>query len=500
MDSRLFKQIQCSVCLGEFTDPVSLLCDHTFCRQCISNHSQTSSRLRLCPECRRPYTMWDLRSNRVLRNMVDAVREHLTEQQAMRDRNVTVAGANGPRAGLLMEPEKLVCPDHDERLKLFCETDQKLVCLICRDGDKHQGHKFKPVDEAAEPKKEMLKEPLGFLSKENKELEELIKRQTNEITKTEERSKQISAQISAQFQEMHQFLREKEQEVKALLEKEERVVVEKMQKNKNGIEEKLNTGKEHEEVLKSVIETDRPDGFLQWWTEHGLGFVEGFREVDSWSKRNDNASQSPEYKSRVKGLSVTSESLFLGPYETHLQFFVWKKMLGSIKPVPDRNVISDCHDPYLRVSSDGRSVTRTDKKGIFYRQKDYRPLARTHKSFQSGQHYWEVDVGEKIDWSVGVDGGSISNLNKNIRLQLKHNQGYSVKENSTETDKELEVKPHRIGLYLDCDRHQVCFYNADDMTLLHMSTYLSFTPYSLSLSPGAYLQGKNADPLTVCWN
>lgn len=153
MDSRLFKQIQCSVCLGEFTDPVSLLCDHTFCRQCISNHSQSSSRLRQCPECRRPYTMWDLRSNRVLRNMVDAVREHLTEQQAVKDRNVAIAGANVPRAGLLMEPEKLVCPDHDERFKLFCETDQKLVCLICRDGDKHQGHKFKPVDEAAEPKK-----------------------------------------------------------------------------------------------------------------------------------------------------------------------------------------------------------------------------------------------------------------------------------------------------------------------------------------------------------
>lgn len=33
----------------------------------------------------------------------------------------------------------------------------------------------------------MLKEPLGFLSKENKELEELIKRQTNEITKTQVR-------------------------------------------------------------------------------------------------------------------------------------------------------------------------------------------------------------------------------------------------------------------------------------------------------------------------
>lgn len=33
----------------------------------------------------------------------------------------------------------------------------------------------------------MLKEPLGFLSKENKELEELIKRQNSEIIKTEVR-------------------------------------------------------------------------------------------------------------------------------------------------------------------------------------------------------------------------------------------------------------------------------------------------------------------------
>ncbi|XP_037392728.1 tripartite motif containing 109 isoform X2 [Pygocentrus nattereri] len=494
MDSRLSKQIQCSVCLGDFVDPVSLLCDHTFCRQCISNHSQTSRGLRLCPECRRPYTMWDLRSNRVLRNMVDAVREHLSAQQAQREQNAACGGPDGARAGPVVEPEKLVCSDHAERLKLFCETDQKLVCLICRDCEKHQGHKFKPVEEAAEPKKEMLREPLTFMSKENKELEELIKMQTTEITKTEEKSKQLAAQVSAQFEEMHQFLREKEQKVKTLLEKEERAVVEMMQKNRNEIEEKLNRGREEEAILHSVLETDRADGFLQWWIENGLEIVEGMRE------RNENGPESPQFKSRLKGLSVMPDYLFLGPYETHLQFFVWKEMLGSIKPVPDRNVISDCHDPYLRVSSDGRSVTRTSKKGIFYRQKDYRPLARTHKTFPSGQHYWEVDVGEKIDWSVGVDGGCISNTNKDIRLQLKHDQGYCIKEDGAETEKELAVKPRRIGLYLDCDRRQVCFYNADDMTVLHSTTYPSASPYSLSLSPGAYLQGRNTDPLTVCWN
>lgn len=94
--------------------------------------------------------MWDLRSNRVLRNMVSAVREHLSEQQTLRDMNVAACGA-GSR--VFEEPEKLVCSDHQERLKLFCETDQKLVCLICRDGENHQGHTFKPVEEAAEPRK-----------------------------------------------------------------------------------------------------------------------------------------------------------------------------------------------------------------------------------------------------------------------------------------------------------------------------------------------------------
>ncbi|XP_065117317.1 tripartite motif containing 109 [Paramisgurnus dabryanus] len=498
MDSLLSKQIQCSVCLGDFTDPVSLLCDHTFCRQCISSHSH-SSRLRLCPECRRPYTMWDLRSNRVLRNMVDAVREHLTEQQAQRD--MVASGAHSGAMRLFEEPEKLVCSDHKERLKLFCETDQKLVCLICRDCVKHQGHMFKPVEEAAEPRKNSLLEPLSFLSKENEDMEALMKKQTHEISKTEERSRQLSAQISAQFEEMHQFLKKKEEEVKKLLEKEEKDMVEKMKRNRTEIEEKLNDGREKEAILHSVLETNQPDGFLQWWIEKGMEFVEEMKDEENHNdENNESVSQTTQFKSAVKVLNVTPNTLFLGLRETHLQFTVWKEMLGSIKPVPDHNVIYDCHDPYLRVSTDSRCVVRTSKKGIFLRHKDYRPVARTHKTFQSGQHYWEVDVGGKIDWSVGFDGGCISNLNKDIGLHLKHDRGYSIKEYDTEKEIDLTVKPQRIGLYLDCDRCQVCFYNADDMTLLHTSTYPCAIPYSLSLSPGAYLAGKNADPLTVTWN
>ncbi|KAL4616659.1 zinc-binding protein A33-like [Arapaima gigas] len=45
------------------------------------------------------------------------------------------------------------CSDHDEKMKLFCETDRQLVCIICRDDEKRPGHEFKPIKEAESYKK-----------------------------------------------------------------------------------------------------------------------------------------------------------------------------------------------------------------------------------------------------------------------------------------------------------------------------------------------------------
>ncbi|KAI5105895.1 hypothetical protein C0J45_3592 [Silurus meridionalis] len=142
MASELSWQIKCSMCLNDFTDPVTLSCEHSFCRLCITGHMQGNMGQNPCPECRRPYTEKDLQSSRLLRNMTGAVRQHLTKQQAQMDTSPTQA----PQA----LADMLMCTDHEEKLKLFCETDQKLLCVVCRDGEKHKGHQFKPVKEAAQ--------------------------------------------------------------------------------------------------------------------------------------------------------------------------------------------------------------------------------------------------------------------------------------------------------------------------------------------------------------
>uniref|UniRef100_A0A3B1IDY4 RING-type domain-containing protein n=1 Tax=Astyanax mexicanus TaxID=7994 RepID=A0A3B1IDY4_ASTMX len=122
MATALEQQIQCSVCLGGFTDPVILPCEHLFCRQCILKHLQENKnpfREARCPDCRNTFRQEDLRDNRPVRNIVENQQQQKQQQQD--------CSCN-------------LCPEHEEKLKLFCETDQTLICLICRDSLQHRCH------------------------------------------------------------------------------------------------------------------------------------------------------------------------------------------------------------------------------------------------------------------------------------------------------------------------------------------------------------------------
>ncbi|KAL1259280.1 hypothetical protein QQF64_009857 [Cirrhinus molitorella] len=432
-----------------------------------------------CPECKTPYNEKDLKSSRLLRNMTSTVREHLAELKL--DKSTSKEGA---------EMEKmLMCSEHDEKLKLFCETDQKLVCVICRDGDKHKGHVFKPVKEAAQINKGELKNALGFLAKENGQLDHMIQQQTTEITKSEEKSKTLSAQISAQFEEMHQFLRQKENEVKKQLEKEEKKVTEFMQNNQSVINRRFMENKEKEIILQSALEIEQPDHFLQWWNEKGLPMTKNMKQ------KADLTPSNLKFTSRVKDLTVLPDSLFLGPHETHLQFFVWKEMLGSIKPVPESLTLKNPGQSYLKVSPGGARIRQADRGTSLY--KDFNPGTVSEENFQAGQHYWEIEVGEKPDWTVGVKIGAKS-AESEILLHLKHTKGYVLSCDGKDSTLNTRDKPQKIGLYLDCEKMQVSFYNADNMSRLAQINYKSKQPCCLTLIPGLYLDGKNSDPLTVC--
>lgn len=99
------------------------------------------------------------------------------------------------------------------------------------------------------------------------------------------------------------------------------------------------------------------------------------------------------------------------------------------------------------------------------------------QGFQSGRHYWEVEVASKPKWDVGVAAEAVD---RHARIKLSPENGYwtlrvrNGNEYSAGTQPwtrlHLGSSPQRLGVFLDCEERRVSFYNADDMSLLYSFT------------------------------
>ncbi|KAG7335866.1 hypothetical protein KOW79_000559 [Hemibagrus wyckioides] len=436
-----------------------------------------------CPECRRPFAPNDIRVNRVLRNLVDAAKDHLREHQALVDR-VTSASA---RTSIINQDFTEHCTYHNEKLKLFCVTDQKLICVVCKEDKTHRGHSFKTLDAAFHDKKKKITETLESLLGVENILVDLINEQAEEILKTMGKSKSLSDQISNQFMKLHQFLEDKEREVKKKLEEEEKQILAIMGINMFTMEEMLSDRGEKQGMMRSALEINQPSRFLQWWNETGRFVV---RKVVIGNSTH----------LALEDLRVVPDTLSLGPYETLLQFFVWKEMLRFIQLVPHHHTVEDKGDQSISISPSGlciqpKKVTRIQKN------KPNSLWLKIVSSFNTGKHYWELDVGRKVDWGVGVCSCESGKIVNDTVLCFNSDSSYHI-EQTHDTDKstvDLTSQPRKIGVYLDCERNLISFYNADKMILIDTRVLSKPPPYSLCLSPGLYLDGKNSDPLTICW-
>uniref|UniRef100_A0A8D2LBD6 B box-type domain-containing protein n=1 Tax=Varanus komodoensis TaxID=61221 RepID=A0A8D2LBD6_VARKO len=100
-----------------FEDPVVVTnCGHGFCKACSTKYPQVSDEHLPCPECRKESSL----------------------------RNIPHSVGLGNKS---LEIEKM-CREHKEALRLFCVTDEILICASCM-SKAHQNHTVARVEEAA---------------------------------------------------------------------------------------------------------------------------------------------------------------------------------------------------------------------------------------------------------------------------------------------------------------------------------------------------------------
>ncbi|XP_060706798.1 zinc-binding protein A33-like isoform X2 [Hemiscyllium ocellatum] len=234
----LTEEAICPICLDFFTDPVILECGNNFCRSCIS---QCWKKKMNCPQCRQKCGKQSIRVNRSLANLAEKARKIKLEPKEQ----------DG-------QPH---CEEHQRELKLFCETDKKLICNICRDLREHQGHRLLPIKAAIENYKDQLKASLDSLTQKK-----------SHIVKTEQKQKRMISQIKAsslqthitsEFTKMHQILTEKEQRLLRDLRQEEKRILVIIERNLEIIQQNINSIEDEFSKLQKQMEQQDELTFLK---------------------------------------------------------------------------------------------------------------------------------------------------------------------------------------------------------------------------------------------
>ncbi|XP_028272251.1 zinc-binding protein A33-like [Parambassis ranga] len=503
----LQSELTCPVCLELFRDPVILECGHHFCQVCIIQCWEAKAdELSNCPKCRKSCAR-KLRPNSLLCNVVDSVRRarsmdsaagssfdcgeegalEMPEEREAGSSMSSLASSIGHWARVGMD----MCEEHEEKLKLYCEDDQLPICLVCGMSRDHKTHNVIPINEAFENYKDKLSVALDRVQLQT-EKATLFQKQTNgKILSIKEQAGDLEEQVSAEFGHLREFLLEEEQRLKEKLQKQK---AEKL----NQLEEALTQATEQISQLENTADKLR----LKLREEENPEQLKGIKDFIG------GAEGLFEHPPEVAVDLQSGE--FLGP----LQYRTWRKMSLVLQPaVTTVTLDPDTAYPCLWVSPSRTSV----QVGKIQPNLPNNPERFTRyniilgsESFSSGRHYWEVEVGSKTAWGLGVAKASV---NRKEEISLCPEDGFwtlglrdcgngtSEYEACTDSDEHIlypSKPPRRVGVYLDYGRGEVAFYDAGDMSHLFTFHDAKFKePVFPYFNPWPIINGHNREPLTI---
>ncbi|XP_062274269.1 zinc-binding protein A33-like [Scomber scombrus] len=430
------RYLSCHVCSETFRDPVSLSCSHKFCSSCLQKFWEQAKN-KNCPICKRKSSKENPLVDFTLKELADSFAGKLK------------AGSSETEKG--KKKVEVVCSKHQEEPKLFCKDEQRAVCPTC-DFPHQKDHNVVPVEQAVRDLKDQLKSDLKPLQDKRDKYKQVEKTYNEMIQHSKKKLLSTEKQIRAEFNKLHQFLKEEEESRLAALREEEEQKGKTMSREMKRIQEQISS-------LSDSISAVEED--LQ---KHNVSFLNSYKHTQTRARAQSSLSD-PQL---VSG-ALIDEAKHLG----NLSFRVWEKMKEKVHFSPvilDPNTASR----WLYLSDDLTSV----RNGDTYQQLPDNPERNTKYStvqgsegFSSGKHSWEVEVGDHPDWNVGLVKESVDRKGAIIASPeygfwcITHRSGkYTNVIGETVTEKK---SLQRIRVQLDYDRGEMSFYDPEDETHIY---------------------------------
>ncbi|XP_059381641.1 E3 ubiquitin-protein ligase TRIM39-like [Carassius carassius] len=402
-----------------------------------------------------------------------------------------------------------LCPKHHRSLELFCRSDLECVCVECGQTE-HQSHDITSAEKEWQSHKMKIgitETEIQEMTKERMQKVDEIKQSLVNIKMLSEQEVQRSIQLfgalisslersqagllevteinrrSAEHQ-AELMIRELEQEITEL--RRRSTVLAKLAKTENYI-----TG------LKGYSDVNTPNS-MKDWTGASLTFDLGSTAV--YSSVCQLLEQFKEELQKVpavcRPVSANQSPVKLHPKVRRIQEY-------AVDVTLDTNTAH----PRLILSEDKKKVwcgERHQQVPNNLERFDRVVCVLGCEGFTSGRHYWEVEVDGKTDWDLGVASHSSNRKGKIIVspsngywfLSLRDKNNYAFRTEPS-TALPLNLRPQKIGLFVDYEKGQVSFYNVD--TKMHIYTFMdhfSETIYPF-FSPCTNKTGRNDAPLKI---
>ncbi|XP_076849611.1 E3 ubiquitin-protein ligase TRIM39-like [Brachyhypopomus gauderio] len=526
------ERFMCSVCLDEFTDPVTTPCGHNFCKTCLTQYWDNSPNC-ICPLCKEKFTKRpELKINTTLREVVD----HFKKKKGLNKPDVYCDACTGVKlkavksclhCGLTfckshLEPhnnvpklkkhklinpvenvEDYMCQKHERPLELFCREDEMCVCQFCTETD-HKTHNTVTIEEESGEKRTQLGKTQSkvqqMIQERLKKMEE-IKRSVQLRKKSTEREIADSIEVFTALvhsiercqAELLQVMEEKqkaaERQAEGLIKDLEQEITE--LKRRDSELEQLSHTEDHIHLLQIYPTMNNPP-HTKNWTDISIDTdvnVETVRKVLSQLQKTLN--------------TKLSETL-----NTKLKQAVDTELKRSQQYAVDVTLDPDTAHPELILSDDGKQVTNGDtKQNLSDNPKRFNkcPIVLGKEGFSSGRFYYEVQVKGKTKWDVGVARESVNR--KGTITLIPQNGFWTVilrNENQymacayTPVSLTLREKPQTVGVFVDYEMGLVSFYDVEARSHIYSFTGQSFNeklyPYFCPCNNNG---GKNSAPLLI---